>query len=218
MNCPRTIALTARCFIIALAAATGCRDSPTPTQPEPLTDCVIFGVTAVSSLAVGETAILGGYQESCRPMFLPLPPESIAWESLDPAIASVSAGVVTGIAPGPAVIQAAYGSMSQQVLIVVGRTPASPPATPPLRLRMYGAPAMRTQQRGRFGVFAEFGDGTVSPVSSLSTWTSSNSTVAGFSGVGSEATRPVDAFEAGSTRLSATYRGLTATMTVEVRQ
>jgi hypothetical protein len=72
-------------------------------------------------------------------------------------------------------------------------------------------------QRGRFGVFAVFDNGSVTRVSSSAVWTSTRPSGAGFSGLtGDVPDRAVDAFSAGSTRIIATYQGLTATMTVEV--
>jgi hypothetical protein len=202
---------------VALSVSAGCQDSGTPTQPAPLTDCAIFGVTGASSVPVGGTGALSGFLEFCRPNYLPLSADSIVWESLDPAIASVNLGVVTGIAPGPAVIQARYGGMSQQVLVLVEGTSGQPGSSSPIRLRMYGSPIMKVLQRGLFGVFAVFDNGTISRVSPSAVWTSSRPYVAGLSGVGGGlADRTVDAFSAGSTRLTATYQGLTATMTVEV--
>ena len=54
-------------------------------------------------------------------------------------------------------------------------------------------------------------------MSSSALWTSSRPSVAGFSGLTGEVPdRAVDAFSAGSTRIVATYQGVTATMTVEV--
>ena len=156
-------------------------------------------------------------------MFLPLPRESVVWQSLDPSIATVAGDMVTGVAPGPAVIQVTYGLMTQQTLSIVGGADVPPGSTVPLRLRMYGAPVMIESQQAKFGVFAEFADGTVSSVTSLAVWSSSRQAIAGFpAATGTEwrpaDTRPVDAYAAGSTRLTATYRGLTASLTVDVQQ
>jgi len=202
---------------IALSVLAGCQDSRTPVQPAPLSDCAIFEISGISSVAVGGTSTLGGFLEFCRPNYLPLSPESITWESLDPAIASVNVGVVNGIATGPAVIQGTYGGMSQQVLVTVEGASGPPGSPPPIRLRMYGSPTMKVLQRGRFGVFAVLENGSVTRVSPSAVWTSSRPSVAGFSGLTGEVPdRAVDAFSAGSTRIIATYQGLTATMTVEV--
>lgn len=202
---------------IALSVLAGCQDRRAPAQPAPLSDCAIFEISGVSSVAVGGTSTLGGFLEFCRPNYLPLSPESITWESLDPAIASVNLGVVNGIAAGGAVIQGTYGGMSQQVLVTVQGAPGPPGSPSPIRLRMYGSPTMRVLQRGRFGVFAVLENGSITRVSPSAVWTSSRPSVAGFSGVtGDVPDRAVDAFSAGSTRITATYQGLTATMTVEV--
>jgi hypothetical protein len=207
---------------LLLIAALGC-GSEAPTQPAPLTDCTTLGIVSVSSLSVGEGATLRAYQEGCRPMFLPLPRESVVWQSLDPSTATVAGDVVTGLAPGPAVIQATYGLMTQQTLVVVGGDDVPPGSAVPVRVRMYGAPVMVESQQARFGVFAEFADGTVSSVSSSAVWTSSRPAIAGFptatgSGWQHLDTRPVDAYAVGTTRLTATYRGLTTSVTVDVQR
>jgi hypothetical protein len=179
-----------------------------------LSDCVIFGITGVSSIPVGGTGILSGYQESCQPMFLPLSADLITWTSMDPGIASVDRGVVRGLAAGPAVIQGTYGHMSQQVLVVVEAT-SSPGTASPIRLRIVGCPTMTVLQRGAFGAFAIFENGAVSRVAAV--WGSSRPAVAGFTaaGAGTEI-RSVDAFTAGTTRIVAQYQRLIATLSVEV--
>ena len=132
---------------IALSVLAGCQDSRTPAQAAPLTDCAIFDLGGVSSVTVGGTGTLSGFLEFCRPNYLPLSPGVDRRKSLDPAIASVNLGVVNGISAGPAVIQGTYGRMSQQVLVMV-QGASGPPASPsPIRLRMYGSPAMRVLQR-----------------------------------------------------------------------
>jgi hypothetical protein len=201
---------------VALIVSFGCGDGTTPTQPAPLSECVIFGITGTESVPVGGTGILTGFQESCRPMYLPLRPESIAWESLDPAVASVTLGVVGGISPGAAVIQGRYGSMSQQVVVIVGGAP--PPSASVVRLRLYGAPMMRVNQRATFGALAIFDNGAVTRVSTSATWTSSRPSVAGLSSVADAPAATVDGFSAGSAQITASYQRLTATMTVTVTE
>jgi hypothetical protein len=188
--------------------------SRTPAEPAPLSECVIFGITGVSSLQVGAAGTLTGYQESCRPMFLPIAPDLITWASLDPSIASVNAGVVRGIAPGFAVIQGTYAGMTQQAALVVGDTPAVG-SSPTTRLRIAGCPTMTVLQRGAFRAFAVFENGAVTPVDAV--WTSSRPGVAGFvtPGAGADG-RALDAFTAGTTQVLAQYQGLIAPMAVAV--
>jgi len=151
-------------------------------------------------------------------MFLPLAPNQIVWESLDPAIASVTLGVVSGLAPGVAVIQGTYGNMSQQVVVAVGPMPDPPPSARVVRLRIYGAPAMRVSQRAGFGVLPVFDNGTTGRASVSAVWTSSKPSIAGLSPQPALSGVNIDAFSVGSAALTASYQGLTATMTVSVQQ
>jgi hypothetical protein len=202
---------------LALAAVLAC-NGESPVQPAPLTDCAILGVSGPSVVNVGESAGFSAFLESCRPSYLPLGPDQGVWSSVDPAIASVSRSIVTGVAPGAAIIQITYGGMSQQALVTVGGT-AAQPGTVPVRLGIYGAPIMRPLQRAAFGAFLVTGDGTVTRVSSAAAWKSSSPAVAGLTGVTGEfGDRAVDAFKTGSTTITVAYQGMTTTMRVEARR
>jgi hypothetical protein len=201
-------------FVIALAAACG---GDSPMQPAPLTDCAILGVIAPSNLGVGETRRLSAYLEHCRPMFLPLDPSSVTWTSLDSAIASLSGDTITGAGQGPAIVQATFGHMTQQALVLVGAALSPPGAGAPARIRIYGCPGMAANQRGAFGALAIMPDGTVSRVSSAVTWQSSNPRVAGVSEIAGGTDRSVDAFTAGSTTITATYQGVSGSLLVQVQ-
>jgi len=202
--------------LLVLILALACDD--TPTQPEPLTDCAILGVIVPRTLDIGQTVRLSAFLEHCRPMYLALDPAVVPWQSLDPAVASVNADTLTGVARGPAVVQATYGNMTQQALVIVGGNLPQPGPAIQMRLRIYGAPVMSVQQRATFGAFAVLADGTVARVSSAATWQSSSATVAALSGVtGDGADRAVDALRAGAASITASYQGLSAEMSSEVR-
>ena len=62
---------------VALSVLAGCHDSRTPAQPAPLTDCAIFDISGISSVAAGGTGRLGGFLEFCRPNYLPLSPDRL---------------------------------------------------------------------------------------------------------------------------------------------
>jgi hypothetical protein len=202
----------ALCLILGMSA---CEESP--TQPAPLSDCTILGVVVPSSLRLGESRPLSAFLEHCRPMYLPLDSSRVAWQSLDPATALVVADTITGNAPGPAVVEGAYGNMTQQALVIVAANVPQPgPGTVP-RLGIYGCPDMAVSQRGTFGAFAVMNDGTVTRVSAAATWQSSNPSVAGLSGVANDVNdRSVDAFAVGAARITATYQGMSATFSVQV--
>jgi hypothetical protein len=204
--------------LLVIAVTLACGRSFSPEQPAPLTDCTILGVVVPSNLEVGETRRLSAYLEHCRPMYLPLDPSQVSWQSLDPAVASVSGDNLTAAARGPAIIQGTYGRMTQQALVIAGTNPLQTAPSSPVRFRIYGSPSMSVYQRAVFGGFAVMADGTVIRVSSAS-WQSSNPAAAGLAGQdGGSAERAVDAFSAGATTISATYQGSASALSVQVHQ
>jgi hypothetical protein len=189
----------------------------TPSQPEPLTDCTILGAIVPSFMQIGETARVSAYLEHCRPMYLPLDPERVAWQSLDPSVASLSGDTIVALARGTAVVQVTYGRMTQQALVVVSASGPQPAPPVPARFRIYGCPEMSVSQRCAFGAIAVATDGTVSRVSSGATWSSSDPSVAGIAGP-ANADQGVDGFRAGTARITALYQGVAATLGVQVHQ
>jgi hypothetical protein len=207
--------LAALITAVALILPAAC--ARTPSQPEPLTDCTILGAVVPAVLQVGETGRMSAYLEHCRPMYLPLSPEQVGWQSLDPSVASVSADTITALARGTAVVQVTYGRMTQQALVVVSTSGSQPLPPVPARFRIYGCPEMSVLQRCAFGAISVATDGTVSRVSSSATWSSSDPSVAGISGP-ANADQGVDGFRAGTARISALYQGVAATLGVQVHQ
>jgi hypothetical protein len=206
-------------LVLAVAA---CRDGAiaAPSNvvtPPPLAECHWLGVVAPQTLPVGQAAVVSAFREFCRPNFFPLTNDQVVWSSVTPAIASVANGIVTAHASGAAVVGVAYGQITQQVLIVVGGQPISPPATAQ-GLTIYGSPSMSVGQRGSFGAYVVTTDGAVAPVTSVASWRSSNPQVLGESGIaGAFRDRTFDAHAAGGAAVTVTYGGATATMAVEVR-
>jgi hypothetical protein len=200
---------------LALSVTLACGKSGAPVQPEPLTDCTILGLVVPRTLDVGETRRFSAFLEHCRPMYFPLGPDQVTWKSLDSGLASVSGDTVTAIAPGAAIVQCTFGEMTQQAVVVVQGTPRpSPPASV---LRMYGSPVMAVSQRAEFGAFVIGTDGAVTYVSSSAVWASSNPPVAAPAGLwGDIPGRAIDAFSQGRTRVTASYQGMAAAMSVQV--
>ena len=211
--------------LIVVIALARCGHKPSPTGPDPdpptpppLTDCHWLGITAPPTMDVGETRTLGVFRQFCRPNFFPLTNDQVTWTSTNPDVASVNRGVVTTRMRGAAVIGAASGRTSQQVLIIVG-TEGEPPASPGV-FAIYGSPAMTRGQKGSFGAYTVTGDGTVARVTTLSEWRSSNPAVLGASGPalpGGEESRSFDAHSTGAALITATYRGAIASMVVDVQ-
>jgi hypothetical protein len=206
-----------RALPLIVVAALAC-DRNT-TQPEPLTDCTILGLIVPRTLEVGQTLRLSAFLEHCRPMYLPLDSGQVAWQSLDPSVASVDGDTIRGLAPGPAVVQLTFGSMTQQALVIVGANLPQPGPPAAVAVRIYGSPTMSVSQRASFGAFAVMADGTAARISSAAAWGSSDPSVAGLSGLtGDVGDRAVDAFHGGTVSISASYQGMSAALTVLVHQ
>jgi hypothetical protein len=207
---PRRRAIAA---LIALSLADAACSGERPTEPTRPADCVYFSLTVPRTLNVGETAALTAFRESCRPMFFPLDPSTIAWQSLDPAVLSISANIATGIAPGAAIVQGTFGDMTSQAIVVVG-TPQPGPAGV-ARLRLMGSPSMALSQSAAFTVFEELTNGAVSNVSSAAQWRSSDSAVAGIVDRFGDRVE-IHAFRSGSATITASVNGRSVALAVRV--
>jgi uncharacterized protein YjdB len=131
--------------------------------------------------------------------------QPISWGSSNPSVAAVNgAGVVTGVSPGMATIQATSGTLAAQASItVIGQTIASV-AISPASMQM---PAGGTRQ---LSATAYDAGGNAVPNAAV-TWTSSNPIVASVSAAGL-----VTALSAGNAIITATASGKTATAAVSV--
>jgi len=185
---------------LPLAAIAACSGT-WPTIPSRSTDCVLFSITAPRTLAVGASAALGAFQESCRPMFLPIDPNVVAWRSLDPGVLSVTGTSVTGIRPGVAVVQGSNGGRSAQAVVVVGGP--LPGTATPARLRLVGPPAMSAGQRSSFALIQEMSNATAVDVTDPIRWHSSDPEVVGI--LSSSANRiEIHAWQSGTVTITAT--------------
>ena len=197
---------------LALGVTLACDRSGAPVQPEPLTDCTILGVTVPRTVEVGETRKLSAFLEHCRPMYSPL--ASVAWKSLDSGLASVSGDTLTAIAPGAAIVQCTFGRITQQSVVVVQGASQQPGAP---ALRMYGCRSWPSTSARSLGAFVIGTNGTVTHVSSSAVW--------GIVGPGRRSARGIvvqylpggtDVFSQGRTRVTASYQGMAAAMSVQV--
>ena len=197
---PRSHVLTLSTLALAVFAA--CSDkSPAPTQPPDSTDCVYFTITAPRTLAVGESARLGAFQESCRPMFLPIDPTAVTWISLDPNVLSLTGTSVFGTSPGVAVVQGTHADRSSQAVVTVGG-PQPGPATV-TRLRLVGPPMMTVGQRSTFRLIEEMSNATFAEVTDAIQWRSSSPAVVAILGETAN-TIEIHAWQSGTATITAT--------------
>ncbi len=124
------------------------------------------------------------------------------WTSSNSAVATVAAGLVTGIASGAVTISATYQWLIGSTTFGVGTTLISVvvSGTPP---------AIGTDNQ--FSATARFSDGSIQDVTNRATWTSSNTDVATVSAEGL-----VTAVAAGVVRISAAYQSVTASATFNI--
>src|SRR5208283_4822316 len=101
-----------------------------------------------------------------------------AWTSSAPAVATVSAGLATGIAAGSTTIQATSGSISGSTgLTVTAATLVSIAVTP-------ANPSLAAGQQQQFTATGTYTDGSHQNLTTTATWTSSAPSIATVSGGG----------------------------------
>ncbi|HEY0263672.1 MAG TPA: Ig-like domain-containing protein [Granulicella sp.] len=124
---------------------------------------------------------------------------SLTWSTSNPAVATVTNGVITGVGPGTATITAtAPDGTTTTVTVTVS----------PALVSLAIIPATNTITKGttqQFTVTGTYTDGTTKDLTTLATWTSSNPAVISITS-GGLATGLTD----GSATLTATYQGQTA--------
>jgi Big-like domain-containing protein len=111
-------------------------DKPLPAPPDTTPQLVLQPM--VATLRIGERIRLDPGLASASGTSRPVDPATVTWTSQDPAIATVSGGQVTAVAPGYAVIIAVAGGRRAYAKIAVidpatGQPPGGevPPTTPP---------------------------------------------------------------------------------------
>ncbi len=169
------------------------------TTPAPtLTGIVVVPTSA--HLAAGtqvQLTVLGTYSDGVRRDVS----ANSTWSTDTPAAATVSGtGLVTGIAPGTAQVQAQVGS-----LIAASTVNVSSATLVSVAIQTGSSPLV-TGSSQQFTLVGTFSDGSQQNLSSGATWTSSNGAVATVSTMGL-----VNGVSMGSVQISATFLGQTAT-------
>ncbi len=101
---------------------------------------------------------------------------SATWSTSNPAVATVSQGLVTGTGIGSVTITAAFGGFSGSTTVVVGLTPTSVAITP-IGTGIFSKSATPKQQ---FYAIATFSNGSTLDLTNVATWSSSPSGVVSF--------------------------------------
>ncbi len=147
------------------------------------------------------------------------------WSSSDPAVATVTTpaggggfpggggggGVVTAVGMGAATVTASYGSLVGTATITV-----TAPALTYVQVTPTN-PSITAQATAQFTATAVFADDSTRNVTSSSSWTSSNSTVAVVSDSGATIGRATG-LSAGTSTITATYQGMSGSSVLSVAQ
>ncbi len=134
------------------------------------------------------------------------------WSSGSPGIATVAAGLVTGVTPGSAVITASFGGHTAQATVQVSAS-GGPPSTPTtvLSLIVTGNTAINVGQTSQLQATAHMSDGTTQNATALSAWVSGTPGVATVSSSGL-----VTGQGAGQSTVTATFGGKSGQVTMQV--
>jgi len=203
--------------VVYLALASGCGDgpvgvAPVMTQPAAVLSGTIAKVTATpttASVAVGSTTTLTAMAYSSSGTLVT--GGTFGWTSNNKAVATVSGGVVTGVAPGRATIKVGSGGFTATCAVTVTAPP--PVISPVLASSVMLAPASASIGVGGTVQLAA----TVKDVTGLIlttrpiTWSSKAASVATVSATGAVAGVAV-----GSATVTASVDGIQATSLVTV--
>ena len=150
------------------SSPSGSQSSPSGGQPRTLTDVSVYSVTA-PSIPVGEKATLVGigiYGTAANPYQRNDVTNSATWTSSDPTVATVTKGIVSGIAVGSATITATFEGRTGSTTVVVGLTPN-------LTITPSGTTFSLSIPHQQFSATATYSDGTVLNLDAFVGWSSS---------------------------------------------
>jgi uncharacterized protein YjdB len=188
---------------VALTLATGaCEKTATsPTTTVSLYTVVITGTPSSIGATSQFTATAKMSDDTTQDVT-----GAAAWVSSDTTIATVSSsGLVEGLSAGPVKITATYQSLTGTYTFTVGPSKATITAI------VVGGSAPSTGATSQFTATAVYSDGSSVDVTSLASWTSSNSAVATVSSGG-----VVTGVAPGAATISATYHSVSGSTTFNV--
>jgi trimeric autotransporter adhesin len=192
------------------ASATVTVSAPPAPAAQPVVTSVTLSPSTRSYIAVGLKRTFSATVSSASP-----PPASgwtVAWTSSDPAIATVSAGVVTAVAPGVVTISAASGGKSASVTVEV----LPQPGVVDLRLDVSQDFSLQVGDRATLtGQMTLVG--TLPPAGLVTAWTTSNPAIATVATAATSSEQGVvTAVAVGTTTITVTAYGKMASVVVTV--
>jgi hypothetical protein len=195
----RGIVIATLCVASFSMVACGSKDSASPTAPTTgtatVTALTVTGSpTSGSSFQLTATATLSnGTQQNVT--------QSAAWQSSNPAVATVTAGTVTVIGAGELDVRATYQGATGSMHLLVARLPVT-------TITISGASASPTFQ---LTASARLSDGSALDVTRSASWESSDLQIATVSSTGF-----VTVVGNGTFDVRATYQGMTGTQRLVV--
>jgi hypothetical protein len=127
------------------------------------------------------------------------------WTSGTTSVATVAAGLVSGASVGSSLITASFGGKSASVTVTVGNTPVTV-----LSLSVTGNTALQVGGTSQLQATASMSDGSTQNVTASATWTSATTSVATVS------SGLVSGVSVGSSLITASFGGKSASVTVTV--
>jgi hypothetical protein len=135
------------------------------------------------------------------------------WLSSNPSTASVTGGLVAGIAAGSATITARYqGAAASVTMVIQGGNGGNPPGASVVSLSVNGTLDLTLGGSSQLSVIANMSDGTHIDVTALAGYSSSNPLLASVSANG-----VVSGLLAGLCNITATYQGISAQAQISVK-
>jgi hypothetical protein len=158
-------------FLVFTGCGGGYQNARPPNQPPNQNSLAQIQViaSAVPSIQISDTVRLyasAGYQNSPNSVTYTDVTNSATWSTSDPAVATVSNGVVTVTGSGPVTIAASYGGKSGATTVVVGLTST-------IAISPRGPFSMSATPNVSFVAKATYSDGTVLDLTNFADWTSS---------------------------------------------
>lgn len=192
---PTTPSSTPSTSSTSSASTSGTQTNTPSTPPSGTLTAVTVSGTAPAAGALSQfTATAALADTSSRPVT-----SEAAWQSSNTAVATVNAGMVTGVAPGEADISATYQNVTGKVHVTI-----TPPAAPTVRTLSVTGPVPAIGVTSQFTALAFYTDNTSKEVTNVAIWRSSNTAVATVNN------GQVKGIAAGETDVVAEYQGVSA--------
>jgi uncharacterized protein YjdB len=202
-------------ILLALAVCAGCSGSSTSSNVTPV-------LTSISVTPTGASTTVGGTQQlTATANYSSGPGQSVTssatWSSSNPSVASIQStgqstpGLATGVATGSVTITASFNGVSGSTSLSVGIAPV----VTSLSIAPTSA-SMTVTSTLQFTATAGYSDGSNKIVTSLTSWSSSDATIASIQSTGGASPGLASGVAPGNVNITASYGGVDAVTTLNV--